>query len=116
HWPAAGRAMRRARGKKRSLPLLSALVVAGCHRAPAPVMVSRPPGVPQQQIAAPPAKPPAAPDARLTTPADTAVEEHVEIDTHGRDVDVREILGFLGQRAGLRFAFSPEINKKVRVT
>jgi hypothetical protein len=105
---------------KRSLVLgvVSALLAAACQRTPPPTMVSRPPVVPQQQIAAP------APvletksggSQQLLTRGDTAAEEHVQVETYGRDVDVRDILSFLGQRAGLRFVFAPEINKKVRVS
>jgi hypothetical protein len=43
-------------------------------------------------------------------------DERVDVDTHGRDADARDILTFLGPRAGLQFVFSPEINKKVRLT
>jgi hypothetical protein len=98
-------------------PLAIAVAAAGCHRATPPQMVSRPPAVPQQQIAAPQVLETRTGVAReLMTQTDTAAEEHVQVETYGRDVDVRDILAFLGQRAGLRFVFSPEINKKIRVS
>jgi hypothetical protein len=98
-------------------PLLSTVVAAACQHAPPPQMVSRPPAIPQQQISAPQiVETRTGVPQELLTHSDTSVEEHVQVETYGRDVDVRDILGFLGQRAGVRFVFAPEINKKIRVS
>lgn len=103
---------------KRLLVLVSVVTAAGCRQTPPPATVSRPPVVPQQQIS-----PPATVIERregvpqlLSTKLDTAAEEHVQVETYGREVDVRDILTFLGQRAGLKFVYAPEINRKIRVS
>lgn len=89
------------------------VAVAGACYAPPAVMVVNPPPLPQEQLAAPPALPPG---TTAAVAKDTTVEYTVTVDTHGRDADVREILGFLGHAAGIRFVFSPDINRKVRMT
>lgn len=104
--------------KRSFVPLVSVFVVAACHKTQPAMTVSRPPTVPQQQISAPPTvieRREGVPQL-LETKLDTAAEEHVQVETYGREVDVRDILTFLGQRAGLRFVYAPEINKKIRVS
>src|SRR5581483_9534960 len=97
--------------------LATAGIATACHHAAPSMTAGSPPSMPQQQISAPATKQSAAdPIAALVGRTDTTAEEHVSIDTHGREADVRDILTFLGQRAHVHFVFSPEINKKVRVT
>ena len=86
--------------------------LASCYAPPA-VMVVNPPSLPQEQLAAPPSLPPGTTAAMSK---DSSVEYTVTVDTHGRETDVRDILGFLGHAAGIRFVFSPDINRKVRMT
>jgi hypothetical protein len=92
-------------------------IVSACTKpAPQTETVARPPAVPQLQIAPPVERTTIIVEPPLLAPVDSAREERVQIDTHGREVDVREILTFLGRRAGLQFVFSPETNRKVRLT
>jgi hypothetical protein len=70
-----------------------------------------------------PQAPQLSPPNNLTIPAPplpgsrttTSVEEHVTIDTHGAEIDVRQALGFIASRSGFSLVYSPEINKKVRL-
>ena len=101
---------------KRSLLLLASAAMAfGCHHTSSSPVVPPPPLLPQrfsttvmtEQLS---------PGTTYQTVTRSTPEEHVQVETYGREVDVREILTFLGQRAGLRFVFAPEINKKIRVS
>jgi hypothetical protein len=103
--------------------MVSALVAGAvsCRSAPAPepapvMIAARPPVVPEVLVSAPVGRPPAATSPALLAPVDSANEVRVQIDTQGRDVDVRTVLTWLGDAAGLRFAYSPDINKKIRIT
>jgi hypothetical protein len=96
----------------RSLVVVVSAMLAACFPPP-PVMVVNPPPLPQEQLAAPPSLPPG---TTAAVSKDTTVEYTVTVDTHGREADVRDILGFLGHAAGVRFVFSPDINRKVRMT
>jgi type II secretory pathway component HofQ len=49
------------------------------------------------------------------SPSDSAAEVHVDIDTHGAEIDVRQALAFLADKGKLSLIFSPDINKKVRL-
>jgi hypothetical protein len=85
---------------------------AACTHWPAPTMVANPPVLTQPELAPPPQRI----TGGTTITHDSTVEVTVSIDTHGRESDVRDLLGFLGQTAGIHFVFSPEINKRIRIT
>ncbi len=88
------------------------VVLAACHQASPPAVLS-PPALPLQQPTAEPMTTSAAMSAPLVT--DTASEVRVDIDTHGAEIDVRQALAFLADKGKLSLVFSPEINKKVRL-
>lgn len=90
--------------------LVSVTALVGCHRPYTTTMIAAPPPMPQEQLLAPPASLPPA------ISRDTSVELTVNVDTHGRETDVRELLTFLGQTAGVHFVFSPQINRRIRIT
>ncbi len=96
---------------KSALALALIVALGACYGPPA-VMVVNPPPLPQE-LAPPPSLPPG---TTAAVSKDTTIEYTVTVDTHGREVDVREILGFLGHAAGIRFVFSPDLNRKVRMT
>jgi hypothetical protein len=100
-----------------SLPALATVIAATCQSAPAPVMTATPPPRLPQPMSEPAARvaSPAA-GSVLVAPPDTALEERVTLDTHGREVDVRQVLDFLASRAGVRLVYSPDITKRVRLT
>jgi hypothetical protein len=88
----------------------SVAFLAACHRAePA---VEPPPALPSAQIA-PPILTPVAPSQMAT---DTAREAHVDVDTHGTEVDVRNLLDFVAKAGNFSLVYSPNLNRKVRVT
>ncbi|MDB4876525.1 MAG: hypothetical protein JWM41_2971 [Gemmatimonadetes bacterium] len=95
--------------------LLVAVAIVACHRAPEPFMTATLPALPQQQISTPASSPPPAVTPLPLLSPDTAREARVEVDTHGAEVDVRPILDFLANKAGVTLVYSPEINKKVRL-
>lgn len=97
------------------LPLASVAAAIGCHRAPPPPVVGPPPALPQQ-FSTTVVTEQLSPGTTYQLLTRNTPEEHVQVETYGRDVDVRDILTFLGQRAGLRFVFAPEINRKIRVS
>jgi hypothetical protein len=77
---------------------------------------------PMSTAAAPQLMPPGAGASQhaalLTTPSavgDTANEIHVDVDTHGADVDVRTLLDFIAKSGGFTLVYSPGIAKRVRV-
>jgi hypothetical protein len=98
-----------------ALASAASLVAAGCHRS-APVVTTvesapAPPMLPQSELS-----PPALPLALVRSPAaDTASEAHVTIDTHGAEVDARQILAFLAEKGKLSLVYSPDVNQKVRL-
>ncbi|MGH7619582.1 MAG: hypothetical protein ACREPM_20400 [Gemmatimonadaceae bacterium] len=96
--------------RARRLVPLGLAALASCHVPPGPMVVPPPPALPDEQIAPPPARPPV-----MTSSPDTSVMVTVSVDTHGRETDVRDLLTFLGQTAGVHFVFSPQINKRIRV-
>jgi hypothetical protein len=53
---------------------------------------------------------------RSPLPADTARERHVDVDTHGAEVDVRSLLDFVASAGDFKIVYAPGINQKVRVT
>lgn len=95
--------------------LATVVLVGACHRASSPA-VAPPPAIAEPQIAPPLPRQPVASVPGAAGPADVASEVRVTVDTHGRETDVRDILGFLGQTAGVNFLFSPQANKKIRIT
>jgi hypothetical protein len=102
---------------KRSLVVAAALASAACRRAPPPIAVDPPPTIPRQQLSPPPAlETRAGAPQLLATRIDGATEERVQVETYGREIDVRDILTFLGQRAGLKFVYAPETDRKIRVS
>ena len=87
--------------------------LASCQRPYTATMIAAPPPIPQEQLIAPPSREPSLPPV---ISRDTSVALTVNVDTHGRETDVRELLTFLGQAAGVHFVFSPQINKRIRIT
>ncbi|HTE47637.1 MAG TPA: hypothetical protein VK636_20515 [Gemmatimonadaceae bacterium] len=97
--------------------MIAAGLALACHHAQAPEAVGfagAPPTVPQEQLTAPANGSTGATLSPLRR-TDSSSEEHVTIDTHGAEMDVRQALSFLASRAGISLIYSPEINKKVRV-
>jgi hypothetical protein len=85
-------------------------LIAACHRAePA---VEAPPALPSAQIA-PPIITPISPSQLAP---DTAREAHVDVDTHGAEVDVRNLLDFVAKAGNFSLVYSPNLNRKVRVS
>ncbi|HVX37979.1 MAG TPA: hypothetical protein VHB25_00300 [Gemmatimonadaceae bacterium] len=46
---------------------------------------------------------------------DTSREQHVTIDTHGGELDVRQVLDFLAKQGHFSLVYSPQIKKQVRL-
>lgn len=85
-------------------------LIAGCHRTePA---VEPPPALPSAQIAPPILTP--VTSSQLAP--DTAREAHVDVDTHGAEVDVRNLLDFVAKAGNFSLVYAPNLNRKVRVT
>lgn len=82
-----------------------------------PVMISRAPAtlpdLPTAQLA-PPAVAQATGASQGAIP-DTAREPHVDIDTHGRDEDVRPLLEFVARTGGYRLIYPVGEAHKVRI-
>jgi hypothetical protein len=93
--------------------IIATVVISACHRAAPPEMASSAPPLPRQVMSEPRTQTGTSP---VMAPVDTGTEPRVKIDTHGRDVDVRMILDYLAEQAGVQFAYSPEINKRIRIT
>jgi hypothetical protein len=93
-----------------SLAMLAAagMVAVACHHAD-PV-VAAPPPLPAQRLAPPPA-----PSPSLEAIRDTANEMHVNIDTHGKEVDVRSVLDYIGSVGNFKLVYGADVNKKLRV-
>ena len=53
--------------------------------------------------------------AAPTSGSDTASEVHIDVDTHGAEVDVRTLLDFIAKSGGFTLVYSPGIAKRVRV-
>ena len=89
------------------------VVGSSCAHAPAPTMtVSEAPALPTYQMSTPVIREDRSP-VHIT--ADTIGGERVSIDTHGRDIDVRDALQFLADRAGLSLVYSSDINRRIRL-
>jgi hypothetical protein len=95
-------------GMRRAAPVAFALI-AGCTR-------QKPPSPPAPRAALPELS-----SAQLAPPvlapgvADTTREPHVDIDTHGRDEDVRPLLEFIARAGGYRLVYPPDVPRRVRV-
>ena len=88
-------------------------IAAACHHSPPPV-APPPPVLPPQQLSAPVLIP--VPLSQINPGlVDTAGEKHVDIDTHGAEVDVRTLLDFLAKEGNFTLVYSPGLNRKVRV-
>lgn len=89
----------------------SIAIVAACHRSPPPAAPL--PVLPPQQLSAPTVTP--VPLSQINPGVvDTAGEVHVDIDTHGAEVDVRTLLDFLAKEGKFTLVYSPGLNRKVR--
>lgn len=53
--------------------------------------------------------------SRPVAAEDTASEQHVTIDTHGRELDVKQVLDFLANQGHFSLVYSPDIKAKVRL-
>lgn len=94
-------------------PIGAAVVASSCAHPPAPTMtVSVPPALPTYQMSAPVIR---EDRSAVHITADTTGGERVTIDTHGRDIDVRDALQFLADRGGLSLVYSPDINRRIRL-
>lgn len=96
-------------------PFLGAAVacVAGCHRVP-PAELPPAPVLPAiAQI-----EPPAPRRVTVSEPGvlDTAKEQHVDVDTHGAQVDVRTLLDFIARAGGFTLVYSPNVNRRIGLT
>jgi len=86
-------------------------IAVACHHPPE--TVPPPPPLPPQQLSAPAPAP--VPLSTTEHPeSDTASEKHVDIDTHGAEVDVRTLLDFLSKEGNFTLVYSPGLNRKVR--
>jgi len=88
------------------------VALTACHHAPP--AVSPPPALAAQQQLSLPPEFLSAVISPVSSP-DTAAEQHVNIDTHGQEEDVRLVLAFLADQGKLNLVFSPEINRKIRL-
>jgi hypothetical protein len=112
----------------RAIVACGVALIAGCNQpgnterpSPATHPVVSPsvpppaPSIPSDELL-----PPATPLAQLTPSsalvADTARERHVDVDTHGAEVDVRALLDFVAGAGNFRLVYAPGINRRVRVT
>jgi hypothetical protein len=95
----------------------------GCNpRVSTGMSPSRPNVVPP--VAAPIPEPPSLPQSLLSPPtltvvptavASSASEPRVTIDTHGAEIDVRQVLGFLAHKGGMSLLYAPDVAGKVRL-
>lgn len=95
------------------MPSVTAAMALNCHHGP--TMVVMPPPIPREQVTSPPVLS-QSPNGALApaVAGDTAVEERVTIDTHGRAQDVRLLLDFVAAQAGISLIYAPFIDRKVR--
>lgn len=94
-------------------PLGAVVIGSSCAHPPAPTMTVREaPTVPTYQMSTPVIREERS-AVRIT--ADTIGGERVSIDTHGRDIDVRDVLQFLADRGGLSLVYSSDINRRIRL-
>jgi hypothetical protein len=87
---------------------LGALV--SCRHAAPPAVIA-PPELPAQELSPPVLTPAPA----IQAAPDTAKEPHVDIDTHGSEVDVRTLLDYIGNVGHFKLVYSSDISKKIRV-
>jgi hypothetical protein len=88
----------------------SMAIAAACHHSPPP---APPPPLPQQ-VLSPPTLTPVPLSQMNPGVTDTAGEKHVDIDTHGAEVDVRTLLDFLAKEGNFTLVYSQGLNRKVR--
>lgn len=103
--------------RARVIATATALVVGAAACRSAGISTARP--------SAPPALPPSVAAPVMTSTAqntaqpvadeDTAHEQHVTIDTYGRDMDVKQVLDFLARQGHVSLVYSPDIQQKVRL-
>lgn len=107
--------MTHSRASKAPAVLLAATVAisAACHHQAAPVASPPPPDLQSQELSAPELTPVSASRMQMTG-TDTAHEIHVDIDTHGREVDVRSLLDFLAQQGKFTLVYPSGIDRRVR--
>lgn len=101
----------------RIAPLATAIgltVAAACHHSPPPTVAAALPPLPRAQLSEPVPAPPA-PSATILA-ADTAREKHLQIDTHGRDADVRPLLEFVAREGGFTLVYPENFERRVRVS
>lgn len=108
--------MRESRALMSSFVAAFVVLAATACRHAAPAVVPPPPDIPSQQLSPPlPADRPATLTSTASVGRDTANEKHVDIDTHGAEVDVRTLLDFVAAQGGFSLVYSPKISRKVRV-
>jgi len=95
------------------VPVAAFVVGSSCAHPPAPTMAaSEAPALPAYQMSAPVIR---EDRSAMHISADTSGGPLVSIDTHGRDIDVRDALQFLADHAGLSLVYSPDINRRIRL-
>lgn len=91
----------------------AAVIGSACAHPPAPTMtVSEAPMLPTYQMSTPVVR---EDRSAVHVTADTIGGARVSIDTHGRDIDVRDALQFLADHGGLSLVYSPDINRRIRL-
>lgn len=94
-------------------PLGALVIGSSCAHPPAPTMtVSEAPVLPTYQMSTPVIR---EDRSAVHITADTVGGVLVSIDTHGRDIDVRDALQFLADRGGLSLVYSSDINRRIRL-
>ncbi len=96
-----------------SVTIATAIGMVACRHEPPPI--APPPALPQQQLAIPAPAASAPRGGSLLVEHDTAGEPHVDVDTHGAEVDVRPLLDFVGRAGGFTLLFPPNLNRRVRI-
>jgi hypothetical protein len=107
--------LRRATSLRFAIPFGAIAMGSSCTHQAATMTVSEAPSLPAYQLSAPLTRDRSSQDRTALHIAPDSAEERVSIDTHGRDVDVRDALQFLADRGGLSLVYSPDIDKRVRL-
>jgi hypothetical protein len=89
------------------------IALAAACQHPAPPATSPLPMIPAPQLSEPTLVPVPASQMQMTG-TDTAHEIHVDIDTHGREVDVRSLLDFLAQQGKFTLVYPSGLDRRVR--
>jgi hypothetical protein len=99
----------------RRAALFAFALTAGCTRQSPPAQSAPRPALPDLSSAqlAPPVLVPGASSA--LGPSGVAGEPRVDIDTHGRDEEVRPLLEFVARAGGYRLIYPPDVSRRVRV-